>query len=63
MPFEGFTLHNANRTGEAYLQYPQDPPMVELARAQLNDELLILFQSSWLAIVQPDETYVVTRMD
>lgn len=63
-PFNGFTLEKADVQGEAFLIYPEDPPMREVARCVLSDaETLILFDSSWLAIVNADGTNIVTRVD
>lgn len=60
-PFRGFELV---RHGAGYaLQYPGDPLMLEVARAQLRQELIILFNYSWVAVIQPDETFTVARMD
>ena len=60
-PFKGFTLHGAPLY--AHLSYPGDPSMMEVARAKIRDELLILFQGSWLAIIQPDGSHIITRVD
>ena len=65
-PFEGFTYDPDMHT----LRPPGEPPRRELSRTLLHlgdpdlpTELLILFQDSWVAIVQPDGTYEVCRMD
>lgn len=47
----------------ATLTYPRDPPMLELSRATINNELCILFDSSFMAIVQPDSSFAVVRVD
>jgi hypothetical protein len=62
-PFEGFTLNDHEKAGEAFLQYPNDPPMREVARTMIRDELVILFDYSWVAVVQLDGDWAVTRMD
>lgn len=60
-PFEGFELV---KVGEKYqLQYPEDPPVRELSRAKLRDETLVFFEFSWFAIIQPDGSFQVARMD
>lgn len=56
-PFEGFELVNDQ------LLYPGDPPLQCLSKAKLRDETIMLFQFSWLCIVQPDGSYVVARAD
>ena len=62
-PFSGFTLVLPEKKGEAYLSYPGDPPMRELGRVKLRDELIIMFEYSWVAVVQPSGEYVIARMD
>ena len=42
---------------------PGDPPFRALAYAQLRGERIIMFQSAFVAIVQPDGSYEVSRMD
>lgn len=60
-PFEGFSLVR-HGTGFA-LQYPGDPLMPEVARAQLRDELVVLFAYAWVAVIQRNESFIVARMD
>ena len=62
-PFAGFTLHNAEVTHKAFLTYPGDPDLQEVSRTTIRDELVILFQYSWLAVVQKDGSYVISRAD
>ena len=57
-PFDGFTLHDDNS-----LKYPGDPPYPPVAIAKLRDETIILYPHSWVAIIQPDRSFVVARMD
>ena len=45
------------------LTYDGDEAYPELARATMRDETVILFESSWVAIIQPDATFEVARMD
>jgi hypothetical protein len=45
------------------LKYPGDPPLVPLAMTQLRDEMIFLYQGDILAIVQPDRSFEVARMD
>lgn len=59
--FKGFTLIEQ---GDYYaLSYPGDPPMRELARTKLRDETVVLFEASWVGVIQPDKTLRVARMD
>lgn len=62
-PNTTMTLHDWSEPGKATLTYPNDPPMEEIARAQRRDETLIFFDCSWLAIVQANGDYLITRMD
>ena len=67
-PFEGFTLHSEKCLGGALLTYPDDPDTREISRTTLhegkkNEELLILFEHSWIAVVQSNGEYKITRMD
>ena len=55
--FPGFV-----RTENA-IQYPGDPPREEIARAKLRDETIIIYQGAWVAIVQPDGSFDIARMD
>ena len=57
-PFHGFRLANTNS-----LMYPGDPPMKPLAEAKLREELICFYPSSWVAIIQPDRTFEVARLD
>lgn len=56
-PFPGFT-----RTPQG-LKYPGDPPMPLLAEAKLRDELIEFYDCAWVAVVQPDGSFEVCRMD
>ena len=60
-PFTGFKL--IKKLDRYRLVYPGDPDMMELSRATLRDETIVFFQMSWLAIIQPDETYEVARVN
>ena len=63
-PFAGFTLQRP--TGEPTswsLQYPEDPPMQAIGYARLRAETIVLFENSWVAIVQPSGEFEIARMD
>lgn len=45
------------------LRYPGDPPLQPLAKAYLHDELLVFYLNAMLAIIQPDGSFAVTRVD
>lgn len=57
-PFPGFEM-KAN--GD--LLYPGDPPTRLLAEAKLREETIRFYDHAWLAIVQPDGTFEVARLD
>jgi hypothetical protein len=58
-PFEGFTFDVATST----LRYPGDPPMQPISAIKFGDELIILFPSAWVLILQFDLTWQISRMD
>lgn len=45
------------------LTYPGDPPLRPIAECQFRDELLLFYPHDWLAIVQADGSYEVSRLD
>jgi hypothetical protein len=55
--FEGFTMH------EAGIKYPGDPLMRLLAEGKLRDEAIRVYESAWVAVVQPDGSYEIARLD
>jgi len=57
-PFEGFKLAANNE-----LHYPGDPPTLPLAMTELREELIVLYEHDWVAIIQPDRSFEVCRMD
>lgn len=57
-PFPGFRLLPDNR-----LSYPGDPPTRPIAQCHLRDELIVLYEHEWVAIIQPDRSFEVCRMD
>lgn len=59
--FSGFTL--VERAGKYALSYPDDPLMTEVSRAQFRDQLLVLFQSAWLGIIEDGKLLDVARVD
>lgn len=59
--FSGFELKKDKRG--YYLDYPEDPPMREIARGKLRDETIILFTWNWVAIVQKDGSFDAARID
>ena len=45
------------------MQYPGDPETILLAEGRLRDEIIRIYVRAWVAIVQPDGTFEVSRMD
>lgn len=45
------------------IAYPGDPPLHPIAETTLRDELILLYPSAWVAIIQPDGAFEVARMD
>ena len=57
-PFKGHTmLPNGN------LAYPGDPEVRLLAETKLRDEVIRFYDHAWVAIIQPDGSYEISRMD
>lgn len=61
--FKGFELVFGYDGAPYSLRYPGDPPMRELSRATLRKEKLVLFDCSWLAVIQADGSFRVARLD
>lgn len=57
-PFEGFLMYQ-----DGSIQFPGDPAHRVLAEARLGDEIIRYYQHSWVAIVQPDGTFEIARLD
>jgi len=45
------------------IRYPGDPPHEPLAQIKFRNELILIYEFSWVAIVQPDRSFEVSRMD
>ena len=45
------------------LPYPGDLPLHALAQATLRDETIIVYQSAYVAVVQKDGSFRVSRLD
>jgi hypothetical protein len=56
--FKGFTLDADQR-----LCFPGDPALQPLARATLHEETILIYPRAWVAIVQPNGDFEVSRMD
>jgi hypothetical protein len=58
-PMEGFVREP--RTNK--LKYPGYPPLFPLALIPFRDEVILIYQFAWVMIIQPDNSWVVARMD
>lgn len=45
------------------LHFPGDPVMPPLAETKLGDETIRFYDCSWVAIIQPDGSYEIARID
>lgn len=57
-PFQGFTLERDNS-----ISYPGDPSHEPIAQIQFRDELVCIYEYSWVAIIQSDRSFEICRMD
>lgn len=57
-PFSRFTMDS-----NECLCYPGDPPQRPIAELRLRDERIVLYEHAWVAVIQPDGSYEVCRMD
>lgn len=57
-PFEGFEMLDNDD-----LKYPDDPPLSPIAEMYLRDERILIYEFDWVAIIQPDRSFEVCRMD
>lgn len=56
-PFQGFTLR------ENGLDFPGDPLMRLLAVAKLGKEEIRIYEHAWVAIIQEDDSFEISRLD
>jgi hypothetical protein len=45
------------------ISYPGEDPLKPLAQLKFRKELVVLYEHSWVAIIQPDRTFEISRMD
>lgn len=57
--FRGFKMDPETHV----LTYPEDPPLIPLAQARLRDELIVFYDCSWVAVIQPDGSFETARID
>ena len=57
-PFPGFVmLLNGN------LKYPGDEPTELLFETRLREEVIRFYEHAWVAVIQPDGSFEISRMD
>ena len=62
----GWTPIHQNKwslNSDLLLTYKGDPAMRPLAKAQLRNEMIVIYPHAWVAIIQPDWSFEVSRMD
>ena len=47
----------------SHLSYPGDPDMRPISALQFRDEMLVLYPSSWVVVIQLDGSWVAARLD
>lgn len=57
-PFKGFTMDQSWS-----LHYPGDPQIDAVAYMKLRDETIVVYPYAWVAIIQPDNSFEIARMD
>lgn len=57
-PMRGFKLTDKN-----HLLYPGDPPLRPIATTKLREETICVYDHSFVAVIQPDRSFEVSRMD
>jgi hypothetical protein len=57
-PFKGFKL-GADNT----LSYPNDPALHPIAQTKVGQELVVVYPYGWVAVIQPDRSFEVARVD
>jgi hypothetical protein len=63
-PSKGWQLLKDNTLYySASLAEGEDPRHPPLAQTKFRDELIVIYDHAWVAIIQPDRTFEVSRMD
>ncbi len=57
-PFSGVTMLPSGN-----IQYPEDDETRLLFETRLRDELIRVYEHAWVAIIQPDGKFEISRMD
>jgi len=62
-PMPGFRLTCSSVAGKSVLNYPVDPALHEISRAQIGEELVMVFDCDFVVVVAANGGFAVTRMD
>ena len=58
-PLNGFEFNQETKG----IKYPGDPELLPLAVATFKEQQVYLYHYSWVAIVNPDKSFEVSRVD
>lgn len=63
--FHGFEVFNTDSDEplDWYIQYPEDPPYYPIAWAAINDDIVVVYPHSWVAVFDKDGNMRICRMD
>ena len=61
--WQPFGVGKWHMSDEYGLTYPGDPTMAPLAMTELRGEVILFYPHAWVAVVQPDKSFEVCRMD
>ena len=56
--FEGFELKP-----DLSIKYPDDPAYRPRATMKLRKELIVMYDHAWVAIIAPDRSFAIARID
>lgn len=45
------------------IEWPGDPRLIPIAATEFRDEVICVYEHAWVAIIQPDRSYQICRMD
>lgn len=46
--FKGFEIHAGDKDVPYIMQYPNDPPLIEIGRITIDNECLVMFSGDWV---------------
>lgn len=57
-PLKGWKLFEDNS-----IRYPGDRTLMPVSTAKLRNETIVVYPGAWVAIIQPDRSYEIARID